>query len=231
MARCIKYLLIANAAMFAILHMVIWICGSDALTWFGVTPAVWPYLWTPFTYMFADLSVWNLLFNMLWLWLFGKIFMEVGTDAQLLVAYVCGGLCGAMAFVGAALCGLCGGMLFGASAASLAVVVCAALRVPRMRLYLMFLGAVEFRWIAAIAVALSLLAFASGNFGGGFAHIGGMLGGVVAWQIVRRQMRFRVRRVNRKKTLDQLLDKVRRSGYASLTKEERQQLIDYSNNL
>lgn len=231
MARCIKYLLLANVAGFALVHILVWAFGAGAAAWLGASASVWPWVWTPLTYMFTDISAWNLIFNMLWLWLFGKVFMEVGTERQLLVAYVCGGLCGAMTFVAAGLCGLCGGLLFGASAAALGVVVCAAMRVPRMGLYLMFFGAVEFRWIAIVAVGLSLLSFASGNPGGGFAHIGGALGGVVAWQMVRRSLRFTVRRVNRRKSLDELLDKVKRSGYASLSKEERRQLIEYSNNI
>lgn len=231
MVRSIKYLMAGNVAMFALAHLLLWLCGAGAAVWLGVQPEVWPYVWTPLTYMFTDLSAWNLLFNLLWLWLFGRMFMEVGTERQLLTAYACGGLGGAVGFIIAAQCGLCGGLLFGASAAALGVVTCAACRVPRMRLVLMFFGAVEFRWIAGIAVALSLLSFASGNAGGGFAHIGGALGGVAASQIVRRQMRFRLRRVSRKKTLDELLDKVKRSGYASLSKAERQQLIEYSNNL
>lgn len=231
MARSIKALLIANAAMFVLLHLLVALCSPGAAEWFGVRPDVWPYPWTPLTYMFTQPGVWDLLFNLLWLWLFGRVFMEVGTERQLLIAYACGGLCGALAFVAAAQCGLCGGVLFGASAAALGVVVCAAMRVPRMRLHLMFFGPVEFRWIAAVAVGLSLISFVSGNAGGGFAHMGGALGGVLASVIVRRQVRFKVHRVRRQKTLDELLDKVKLSGYASLSKEERRLLIEYSNNI
>lgn len=230
-------LIAANAAMFVVFHICVALFGNSAAEWFGMSaPAPWPWVWTPLTYMFTETSLWNLLFNLLWIYFFGRVFMEVGTGRQMLTAYFCGGLAGACAYAVAAACGAGGGLLFGSSAAALGVVTCAAVRVPRMRLMLMFFGAVEFRWIAAVAVGLSLLSFAAGNIGGGVAHIGGAAGGAIAALIIRRQNRFRIhwpdaRTTPREKTLDELLDKVKRSGYASLNSDERRQLLDYSRKL
>lgn len=229
-------LLAVNVAMFVIFHVVVACCGAEAARWFALTgPDPAPWLWTPLTYMFTQDSPMELLFNLLWLYLFNSVFMESGTDRQMLTAYLCGGLMGAAAFLAASAAGAGGGLLLGSSAAALAVVVCAAVRTPRMRLCLMFFGAVEFRWIAAIAVGLSMLAFASGNPGGGFAHVGGALGGICAALYIRRKSRFRIVRpraaASREKTLDELLDKVKRSGYASLNADERRQLLDYSKRL
>lgn len=231
-------LIAANIAAFVLFHVCVAGFGGQAVGWFGLLSAMpWPEVWTPLSYMFTQDSLWNLLFNMLWLYMFCRIFMETARqDSQLLTAYLCGGLGGAIFFLAASAAGLCGGMLFGASASSLAVIVCAAMRVPRMRFMLLFFGMVELRWIAAVSVGLSMLSFASGNPGGGFAHIGGAAGGVAAALILRRKVRLRILRPGelntpKPKTLDELLDKVRRSGYASLNHDERRQLMDYSKRL
>lgn len=226
-------LLLVNVAMFVIFHAVAALCGGpDAAKWFTVSATPWPLPWTVVTYMFTHDSAMNLLFNCLWLWLFSRMFLEIGSGRQMLVCYLIGGLGGAMLFMAAAWIGFGGGILLGASAAILGIVSYAAVRVPYMRVNLMFLGPVQFKWIGIIAVGLSLLTFASGNYGGGMAHIGGALGGALyALALRRRRGRFRIIRPTEKKTLDELLDKVKRSGYSSLTADERKQLSDYSKNL
>ena len=231
-------LLAANVAMFVAFHILVAIFGDGVALWFGVTaPNPLPWFWTPLTYMFTQNSAWDLIFGMLWLYFFGKVFMEVGSERQLLTAYFAGGICGAVAYVAASACGVeSGSLLFGSSAAALGVITCAACRAPKMRLVLMFFGAVEFRWIAAVAIGLSLMSFASGNIGGGVAHVGGVIGGIIAWRIIRKCSRFRFvmpRNVDSSsnKSLDDLLDKVKRSGYASLTVEERRELFEYSKKL
>lgn len=231
-------LIAGNVAMFVAFHVLVAICGEDAALWFGLSaPNPLPWVWTPLTYMFTQDSAWDLIFGMLWLYLFCRVFMEIGSERQLLSAYFAGGLGGAVAYIVAAVCGgVNGSLLLGSSAAALGVVTCAAFRAPKMRLVLMFFGAVEYRWIAAIAIGLSLLSFASGNIGGGFAHVGGAIGGIIAWIVIRRKSNFRfVKPANfrrsSEKSLDELLDKVKRSGYASLTADERRQLFEYSKKL
>lgn len=230
-------LITANVAMFAAFHIVIALCGVSAASWFGISaPNPLPWLWTPLTYMFTQDSAWDLVFGMLWLYFFSRVFLEIGSERQMLIAYFAGGLGGAIAYILAGACGIVHGtLLLGSSAAALGVITCAACRAPKMRLVLMFFGAVEFRWIAAIAVGLSLLSFASGNIGGGIAHIGGVIGGIITWRFIRRRSRFQFVkpkiRKSSQKSLDDLLDKVKRSGYSSLTAEERRQLLEYSKNL
>lgn len=226
-------LLLVNVAMFVVFHAIAAICGGlDAAMWFGVSATPWLTPWTVVTYMFTDNSAMNLLFNCLWLWLFSRMFLEIGSERQLLASYLIGGLGGALLFLASAWVGFGGGILLGASAAILGIVSYAAVRVPYMRVNLMLLGPVQFKWIGIIAVGLSLLTFASGNFGGGMAHIGGALGGALyALTLRRRRGKFRIVRPSEKKTLDELLDKVKRSGYSSLTTAERKQLSDYSKNL
>lgn len=233
----IGFLLLTNAAMFVVSHLVVALCGDSAALWFGITaPNPFPWIWTPLTYMFTQNSAWDLIFGMLWLYFFSRVFMEIGSDRQLLISYFVGGIGGAVAYIMAGLGNvISGSLLLGSSAAALGVITCAAFRAPKMRLVMMFFGAVEFRWIAAVAIGLSLLSFASGNIGGGIAHIGGVIGGILSWMIIRRQSRFRFvipkKHKPSEKSLDDLLDKVKRSGYSSLTTEERRKLLEFSKKL
>lgn len=224
-------LIAANAALFVVfLVLVKFVAGPGFADYVGVDGArPWP--WTFLTYMFVHDSLLDLLFNMLWLWLFARIVMEFSTPRQLLLCYVLGGLGGGLLFWGAAAAGLTGGVLLGASAAVLALIAYAGVRIPYLKLNLMLIGAVSVRAIALIAAVLSLLPFLLGNGGGGWAHLGGLLAGVGYALYMRRARRFRIVRPSEKKTLDDLLDKVRRSGYSSLTKDERRQLLEYSKSL
>lgn len=223
-------LIAVNIAMFIILKLLIASGGNPS--WLGLTPHVWPWIWTPLTYMITNTGFWDLLFNCLWLWLFASMVLEIGSERQLLVSYLLGGLGGALFFLIGCASGLCGGVLFGASAAVLGVVAFASVRVPYMRLNLMFFGSVKFLWIGIIAAVLSLIPLLDGGYASGFAHLGGIIGGAIYALVLKlRRTRYRIVRPGEKRTLDELLDKVRRSGYASLTADERKQLLDYSNRL
>lgn len=230
--RYIKWLLIANVAMFVVMVLACQACGPGAASWIVIGPKFWSKPWTLLTYMFADSGVLNTLFNCLWLWLFGRMALEIGSGRQLLTAYFAGGLGGAAVFIAGAFMGWCPYPLMGASAAILGVICYAASRVPYLRVNLMIFGAVSYKWIALIAVGLSLLVFVGGNIGGGLAHIGGALGGIAyAFCLSKRHTLSRPVREATQKSLDELLDKVHRSGYKSLTANERRQLLEYSRKL
>ena len=55
--------------------------------------------WTLVTYMFLHIDFWHILFNMLWLFWFGRIFMEYLTSRQLLFTYLAGGLAGGLLYI------------------------------------------------------------------------------------------------------------------------------------
>lgn len=223
-------LVIANIVGFVLLRILYLTCGGDAGDWLGVN--IWHFhVWTILTHTIMHVSALDLIFNLLWLWLFSRIALEFASDRQLLICYVIGGICGALVFIAAAALRLCGGTLFGASAAILAIIAFAAVRVPYLRLNLMFFGTVSVKVIALVAIGISLISFVTGNIGGGFAHLGGIIGGAIYALALRHRKSFRLIKPNEKKSLDELLDKVKRSGYSSLTASERQQLLDYSKRL
>lgn len=148
--------------------------------------------WTLFTYMFLHERLMHILWNMIALYFFGKIFIDFYSIRHFVGTYILGGLFGGVAFV------LSynifpyfapyveNSYLVGASASVLAVVVASAVRNPEYRINLMFVGSVKLSTFAIVAVAISVLMLAGDNSGGNFAHLGGAFAGwLVAYMLNR----------------------------------------------
>ncbi|MBR5685537.1 MAG: rhomboid family intramembrane serine protease [Muribaculaceae bacterium] len=143
--------------------------------------------WTVVTFMFAHFDVWSILFNLLWLYWIGRIFMEFFSPKQLMGVYLLGGWAGMLLFLLAYnilphLVGL-QNCLIGASASVLAIVVATAVYVPDYKIGLLFLGEVSLKWIAIVVIIFTVLTLDKTNLGSSLAHIGGMLVG--AWYALR----------------------------------------------
>lgn len=157
-----------------------WVSVPNSLTTLMWRP------WTPLTYMFAQYGVLHLLFNMLWLYWFGKIFLEISSQRQLLGLYLYGGLMGALLFVVTynllpALSATTA-WLIGASASVLAVVVATAMLMPEYPVGLLLFGQVKLKWLAIITIVIVLLNNPQAPAGGLVAHLGGILTGLLyAW--------------------------------------------------
>jgi membrane associated rhomboid family serine protease len=139
--------------------------------------------WTLITYMFTHKDIWHILFNMLWLYWFGRIFLEYLDQRKLVAVYLLGGICGAIVYVLSfnifpAFTGIVGeSVAIGASASVMAIVVAIAAYVPDYTIQLFLLGRMKIKYMAlAIFVLTSLMDF-SVNSGGKLAHIGGALFG------------------------------------------------------
>lgn len=135
--------------------------------------------WTLVTHMFLHERPFHLVFNMLWLYFFGRIFGDFMGDRRIVPIYLLGGLMGAAFFViGMNLLFPGSSSLLGASGAVLALLLATVLISPDYELRLMFLGVVKLKWIALFAIVLDLVGIANlSNTGGHFAHIGGMVMG------------------------------------------------------
>ena len=55
--------------------------------------------WTLITYMFTHKDIWHILFNMLWLYWFGRIFLEYLDERKLVAVYLLGGISGALVYI------------------------------------------------------------------------------------------------------------------------------------
>jgi len=135
----------------------------------------------------------HILFNMLALYWFGRLFVEYLGSDKLVAVYVLGALFGAIFYLlayntipffmqhveEAKLHTVNGINMVGASAAVNAIVVATAVLLPNYTFFMLFLGPVKIKYIAAVAVLLSILGADGDNAGGNIAHLGGALIGFI----------------------------------------------------
>lgn len=192
-------LIYLNVAVFLLVHLV-----AVILTLWNIHPTAWmAYIdlpsdigellhrpWTLLTYMYVHYDVWHILFNMLWFYWFGNIFLQYFTPKQMGGLYLLGGLAGALFYVAAynifPYFTDKQGMMCGASAAIMAVVLAITVRVPDYKVNLLFLGAVSLKYIAAVTILIDLFSMTSANAGGHIAHIGGAVMGILFTQFWKR---------------------------------------------
>lgn len=141
--------------------------------------------WTLITYSFIhDLSgIFHILFNMLALYWFGKLFVEYLGSDKLVAVYVLGALTGGLFYllvyntIPFYEARIPGGGMVGASAAVYAVLVATATLLPDYTFFLLFLGPVRIKYIALVYIVISFLGSVGTNAGGNIAHLGGALMG------------------------------------------------------
>jgi membrane associated rhomboid family serine protease len=233
--------------------------------------------WSIFTYMFMHGGVMHILFNMLWLYWFGQLFLCFFSAKHLRGLYVLGGICGAILYMLSFNLfpyfsnAIESSYMLGASASVLAIVIATAYRQPDYQVRLLLFGTVRLKYIALVMILSDLFFVTSDNAGGHIAHLGGALAGlwfaaslskghdVTAWinKILdwiislftgkvftnRRKPKMTVHYggdsrkkdydYNAKKKaqsdeVDRILDKLKKSGYESLTTEEKKSLFDAS---
>lgn len=228
--------------------------SSNYLTLPSYLPELAVRFWTPITYMFMHADIFHILFNMLWLYWFGQIFEEFLGKKRTIGLYLMGGLAGGILFVLAFnLLPLFSYIkqashVVGASASVMAIVVAAATIVPNYEISLILIGPVKIKWIALFYVAVDFLLTTGPNAGGQIAHLGGALIGFVYvkqlqrgndWiegitKIFKPKSKLKVVATNRsvvtsakprQDEVDEILDKISRTGYESLNKHEKEVLF------
>ena len=130
--------------------------------------------WVFVTHMFLHVGFFHFLFNMLFLYWFGRITGDFLGDHRIYPIYFLSGLAGALIYLITA--PLIGGssIAYGASAAVMGIVVSSAAIAPDYTMRLLFLGDVKLKYIALVLVLLDVFALGSmANFGGHAGHIGG----------------------------------------------------------
>lgn len=188
-------LIIINVVVFlflAVLMIITRVSGTEGIfvavyKQFSIPPTLAEFItrpWTLITYAFAhSLSdIFHILFNMLIFYWFSKLIIEFLGNRKVIAIYVLGALAGGIAyllvfnlipFYQDQAPGING--MVGASAAVYATVVAAAVFMPNNTLFLLFLGPVKIKYIAAFYVVISFLGATGGNAGGNIAHLGGAL--------------------------------------------------------
>ncbi len=139
--------------------------------------------WTVITYMFTHKDIWHILFNMLWLYWFGKIFLEYLDQRKLVAVYLLGGLSGALVYVISFNIFpvfreiVNESVAIGASASVIAIVIAIAAYVPNYTIHLLFIGRIKIIYVALVIFVLTSAVDFSVNSGGKLAHIGGAIFG------------------------------------------------------
>lgn len=220
--------------------------------------------WTIVTYMFLHYNFIHILFNLLGLYWFGKMFLNRFEGDKLLGLYILGGITGgALYMVSYNLFPVfenVDGLLLGASASIFAILVALAVYEPNQEIYLAFVGAVKMKWVAVFYLALSAIGISASNPGGNIAHLGGALWGylyivqlrkgrdMASWlnyilrklaSIFKPRQRIKVtykqpprddyeynRQQNQnQEEINRILEKISKSGYQALSKEEKEMLF------
>ena len=233
--------------------------------------------WSLFTYMFMHAGFMHVLFNMLWLYWFGQLFLLFFSAKHLRGLYVLGGICGAILYVLSFNLfpyfsnAIEGSYMLGASASVLAIVVATAYRQPEYQVRLFLFGVIRLKYIALFMIISDLLFITSNNAGGHIAHLGGALAGlwfaaslkkghdmtawinnILDWFIslftgkafkTKRKPKMSVhynsnprnkdydynaQKKAQNDEVDRILEKLKKSGYESLTTEEKKSLFDAS---
>jgi membrane associated rhomboid family serine protease len=133
--------------------------------------------WTPVTYMFLHSGFLHLLFNILGLYWFGKLFLYHFEGDKLLSVYLMGGIAGALFYVIAfnifPAFNSVNAFLLGASASVFAILVAVAVYNPNKEIHLFFIGSFQLKYVALFYVVLSIIGISASNPGGNLAHLGG----------------------------------------------------------
>lgn len=212
--------------------------------------------WTPITYMFGHDGIFHILFNLLWLYWLGRIFLDFLNKRQFIFTYLAGGLAGGALFIIAYNVfpvfspALPVSVLIGSSASVMAIIAATATLLPDYTISMLILGPVRLKYLALVYFVLDLIGIASSNPGGSIAHIGGAILGFVYikqlqsgndWsKMFRKKSKLKIvqkanptakaARLPDQEIIDQILDKISKSGYESLSKKEKEQLFKASSN-
>lgn len=231
--------------------------------------------WSIITYMFMHAGFMHILFNMLWLYWFGALFLTFFSAKHLRGLYVLGGICGGLLYMVSYNVFpyfspmIHSSTMVGASASVLAIVVATAYREPNYPVRLLLFGTVRLKYIALIVVVTDLLFITSSNAGGHISHLGGALAGLwfaaslskgmdaTSWinKVIdgivalfsrktwkrkpkmkvhygdntrQRDYDYNASKKAQSDEIDRILDKLKKSGYGSLTTEEKKSLFDAS---
>lgn len=243
------------------------------LNWFELPSSLGNFIvkpWSIITYAFVHYDLWHIIFNMLWLYVIGRMFLNLFSAKMALNIYFLGAMSGGLLFM---LCYtllpsvfLANSNLVGASAAVRALLIFLCAYMPNQEIRF-FVFNIKLWYVGLAIVILDVFGVftgisnpGTGNAGGNLAHLGGaLLGYFYAKQLLKgddigkgfeRFMDFVANmfktskkgplktvhknkskvggytkadfnEFNTQKKIDVILDKISKSGYDSLTTEEK----------
>ena len=255
------------------INVVVFIIGlilKSKMAWLELPSDIFDLIikpWTIITYMFLHYDFFHILFNMLWLYFLGRLFVNLFGTKTALNVYFLGAIFGGLLFTLSytVLPNFFGNhsSLIGASAAVRALLIFLCAYMPHQETHF-FSFKIKLWWIGAVIVVLDVFGLFGVNAGGNLAHLGGsLLGYIYAKQLLKghdigkgferfvdtiatlfkRSKKGPLKTVyknkskvggytksdfnefNNQKKIDVILDKISKSGYDSLTSEEKEFLF------
>jgi len=206
-------------------------------------------IWQLVSYMFLHGGFFHILFNMFALWIFGaEIENYWGTQQFTIYYFTCG--------IGAGLLNILltsgGYPTVGASGAVYGVLLAFGMMFPDRLIYIYFLIPIKAKYLVLLYAVIEFFSSFNENSGiAHFAHLGGMLVGFIYITVMRGDLPFQdwIQKSFEKKSkkpsyqeppsstqikklraerVDAILDKISKSGYESLSGEEKQILLEAS---
>ena len=211
--------------------------------------------WTLFTYGFLHSEPIHLLFNLIFLYYISTLFYTFFTTRQFLTVYFFGSFFAGLIFVVYGYLFNYTNLIVGASASIMAVFMAVATYAPNYSLRLPLLGYLKIWHLAVLYVFIDIAQLLTENTGGHIAHLSGSVVGFVFAMLmkkgidissiftfnkkknktfkkvyknkpVKKYQSVRVSDVNfKQRQIDEILEKISKSGYESLTKEEKEFLF------
>lgn len=142
--------------------------------------------WGLFTSIFTHYDFWHLLFNMMFLYFSGRIFLQLFNARRLVFTYILGGIAGGLLEVVAhslfPKLQMFNDVVIGASGAVMALLVAIAFYKPQMKVNLFGSISIRIIFIAGFFILADLLALGKADGTAHFAHLGGAILGMLSIQ-------------------------------------------------
>ncbi len=211
--------------------------------------------WTLLTYGFLHSEPIHLIFNLIFLYYISTLFYTFFTTRQFLTVYFFGSFFAGLIFIAYGFFFNYNNLIVGASASIMAIFIAVATYAPYYSLRLPLIGYVKIWHLAVLYVFIDVAQLLSENTGGHIAHLSGSVVGFAFAMLmkkgidiseiflfkkkknttfkkvyknkpIKKYQSVRVADVNfTQRQIDEILDKISKSGYDSLTKEEKEFLF------
>lgn len=260
----IPYIITAQVVIFVLLHILELLSFAESTsvdlfnllfskTILPLHPAAFlSQPWSLVTHPFIYQSLWNLVFDCLWLYWIGNMFLTYLKTRQFNTVFFGGLAAGALIFLGLGFIPYFQSQTLSWHTTSFglaAVMSALMLLVPNAELRLFLIGNVKFKWIASVYLGIEFAFKVSSNSAAALAYIIVVAGGMIFmhqlqngndWSKIFDKKRRKLKPItgNNKTSqrntdqeypdqqqIDQILDKISLNGYESLTSREKELLF------
>lgn len=250
-------LLVANLVLFFVINIGIHIVKFNAIPYLALPLNVTEFFfkfWTLLTYMFVHENLGHVFYNMLLFYFAAQTFTNFLPEKKLLQVYIMSGISGGIILMALSLAFpsvFSGTYLYGASAAVIGIITSLGMYLPNLPVNLFGIIEMKYKYYALLVFATFTIIDFTVNTGGKISHFGGAFFGLFygyrlkhvktltffSFFKKKRAQPLKVIHTNHAKQnpsdfnqqlIDELLDKISKNGYDSLSKSEKELLFKLS---